>query len=312
MKSMHAYYHSAHRTEYTMEMHQIRYFLAVAETLNFTRAAERCNVTQPALTRAIQKLEEELGGLLLRRERNLTHLSDLGRLMKPHLEQIFAESESAKVQAKAFLRLDNAPLNLGVMCTIGPLRFMGFLTRFRQDHPGVELTLREAVPPRLSELLLDGTLDVAVMAQPEAFDERLDVQTLYRERFVVAFPAGHRFERRNALRFPDMDGESYLQRINCEFKDQLGTLCRQQGAKLKGAYRSEREDWIQVMIAGGLGVCFTPEYSPIMPGVMTRPVVDPEVTRDVSLVAISGRRFSPAVTAFIKAIKSYPWPDEQR
>src|SRR5258708_14999274 len=217
-----------------MEMHQIRYFLAVAETLNFTRAADKCNVTQPAVTRAIQKLEEEFGGLLLRRERNLTHLSDLGRLMKPHLEQIFAESESAKIQAKAFLRLDNAPLNLGVMCTIGPLRFMGFLTRFRQDHPGVELTLLEAVPPRLSELLLDGTLDVAVMAQPEAFDERLDVQPLYRERFVVAFPAGHRFERRNALRFSDMDGESYLQRINCEFKDQLCTLCRQQGAKLKG------------------------------------------------------------------------------
>jgi LysR family hydrogen peroxide-inducible transcriptional activator len=91
-----------------MEMHQIRYFLAVAETLNFTCAAERCNLTQPALTRAIQKLEEELGGLLLRRECNLTHLSDLGRLMKPHLEQILAESESAKTQAKEFLRLDNA------------------------------------------------------------------------------------------------------------------------------------------------------------------------------------------------------------
>jgi LysR family transcriptional regulator, hydrogen peroxide-inducible genes activator len=66
-----------------MEMYQIRYFLAVAESLNFTRAAERCNVTQSALTRAIQKLEEELGGLLLWRVRNLTHLSDLGRLMKP-------------------------------------------------------------------------------------------------------------------------------------------------------------------------------------------------------------------------------------
>ena len=291
-----------------MEMHQIRYFLAVAETLNFTRAAENCNVTQPALTRAIQKLEEELGGLLLRRERNLTHLSDLGRLMKPHLEQIFSESESAKTQAKEFLRLDNAPLNLGVMCTIGPLRFMGFLTKFRHDHPGIELTLREAIPARLSELLLDGTLDVAVMAQPEPFDERLDVQRLYRERFVVAFPAGHRFERRNALRFLDLDGENYLLRINCEYQDQLGTLCRGQGAKLRGAYRSEREDWIQVMVAGGLGICFTPEYSPLVPGVVTRPVVDPEVTRDVSLVAISGRRFSPAVAAFVKAIQAYPWP----
>jgi LysR family hydrogen peroxide-inducible transcriptional activator len=168
------------------------------------------------------------------------------------------------------------------------------------------------LPKSATEWLLDGTLDVAVMAQPEAFDERLDVQPLYRERFVVAFPAGHRFERRNALRFSDMDGEYYLLRINCEFQDQLGALCRSQGAKTKVAYRSEREDWIQVMVAGGLGVCFTPEYSPTVPGVMTRAVVDPEVARDVSLLAISGRRFSPAVAAFVKAIKAYPWPQDHR
>src|SRR5882757_8481087 len=94
MKSMLAYHRDKNDAwGCTMEMHQVRYFLAVAETLNFTRAAEKCNVTQPALTRAIQKLEEELGGLLLRRERNLTHLSDLGRLMKPHLEQILSESD---------------------------------------------------------------------------------------------------------------------------------------------------------------------------------------------------------------------------
>ena len=69
----------------------MRYFLAVAETLNFTRAAEQCNVSQPALTRAVQQLEEELGGLLLRRERKLTHLTDFGRLIEPHLRQLFAE-----------------------------------------------------------------------------------------------------------------------------------------------------------------------------------------------------------------------------
>src|SRR5919108_5328137 len=99
-----------------MEMHQIRYFLAVCETLNFTRAAEQCNVTQPALTRAIQKLEEELGGLLFRRERNLSHVTDLGRLMRPHLEHVLEETEAAKSTAKGFMKLENAPLRLGVMC----------------------------------------------------------------------------------------------------------------------------------------------------------------------------------------------------
>src|SRR3569833_1550016 len=78
--------------ELAMEVHEIRYFLAVCRTLNFTRAAEQCNVTQPALTRAIQKLEDELGGLLFSRERGNTHLTELGRLMQPHLEEVIART----------------------------------------------------------------------------------------------------------------------------------------------------------------------------------------------------------------------------
>src|SRR5258708_1155759 len=95
---MHAEYRVSadHGGPFDMEMHQVRYFLAVCETLNFTRASENCNVSQPALTRAVHKLEEELGGLLLRRENNLTHLTDLGRLVRPHLEQLMAQAEAAK------------------------------------------------------------------------------------------------------------------------------------------------------------------------------------------------------------------------
>jgi len=117
-----------------MEVHQVRYFLAVCETLNFTRAAENCNVSQPALTRAVHKLEEELGGLLLRRENNLTHLTDFGRLVRPHLEQMIADAEAAKSTAKRFLQMDNAPINLGVMCSVGPIRFMSFLAEFHTTH----------------------------------------------------------------------------------------------------------------------------------------------------------------------------------
>ena len=91
-----------------MEMHQVRYFLAVCETLNFTRAAEACNVAQPSLTRAVKKLEDELGGELFRRERNQTHLTELGRLMKPHLETIYGASEAAKAEADSFNSLDHA------------------------------------------------------------------------------------------------------------------------------------------------------------------------------------------------------------
>lgn len=290
-----------------MEMHQLRYFLALCETLNFTRAAQMCNVTQPALTRAIQKLEEELGGLLLRRERNLTHLTDFGRLMEPQLRQIVADAESAKSTARSFLKLDNAAIKLGVMCTIGPLRFAGFLGAFRHANPGIEVTIVEGIPPLLSKRLLEGEIDLAVMAQPEKFDERLEVRPLYHERFMLAFPKGHRLEAKNTIQLPELEGESYLLRVNCEYKDQLGDLCRAHGFSTHRVYASEREDWIQSMIAAGLGVCFLPEYSMTCPGVVTRPIVEPEVIREVSLANIAGRRFSPAMAAFIGALKRYGW-----
>jgi DNA-binding transcriptional LysR family regulator len=289
-------------------MHEVRYFLAVCDTLNFTRAAERCNVSQPSLTRAIQKLEAELGGLLFRRERAATHLTDLGQLVRPQLEQIARDADVVKTTAKSFLRMKDAPLSFGIMCTIGPLRCVGFLSRFRQDHPGIELTLTEETPARLTELLQEGKIDVAVMAQPEPFPERFDVHLLYRENFVVAFPPGHRFEAMNAVRIADVGGESYLSRINCEYYDQIGDICVKSNAPLKDAYRSEREDWIQSMVVAGMGICFLPEFSPAMPGLHTRRVIEPEVVREVMLVTVSGRRFSPAVATFVKALKAYKWP----
>ena len=109
-----------------MEMHQVRYFLAVCDTLNFTRAAKRCHVSQPALTRAIKKLEEELGGPLFRRERTLTHLTDLGRMMKPHLAQSLACARAALVTAQDFRRLEKAPLNLGIMSPARQRRFHSY------------------------------------------------------------------------------------------------------------------------------------------------------------------------------------------
>ena len=292
-----------------MEMHQIRYFLAVCETLNFTRAAENCNVTQPALTRAIQKLEEEFGGLLFRRERHLTHLTDLGRLMRPQLEQVWSRTEVAKTTAKSFLKLEDAALNVGLMCTIGPLRGIGFLNTFQRDNPGIDVTLLEGVPDKLSELLHAGSLDIAVMAQPGPFDERFNVHPLYREYFVIAFPPGHRFEAQNAVSFKDIHGEAYLRRINCEYFDHLDAIAGQLGISTRIAYRSEREDWIQTMVMAGMGISFTPEYSIVVPGLQARRVIDPEVSREVCLITMSGRRFSPAVATFVRAIKAYSWPE---
>ena len=290
-----------------MEMHEIRYFLAASETLNFHRASENCHVTQPALTRAIQKLEAELGGRLFLRERNRVQLTDFGRLMRPHLEDILGRTKSAQQVAQSFLKLEAAPLSLGVMCTIGPLRFVGFLNEFRERHRGVEVSVIENTPARLSELLLDGALDIGLMAQPDPFDPRLNVEPLYEERFGLAFAAGHRFERRNTLQITDVAGEPYLERINCEFGDLIDGLCDRHGIEVSSVYRSEREDWIMAMVAAGMGVCFLPEYSATHPGVCHRLVSDPDIVRQVSLVSVRGRPLSPAASTFAKAMHAYDW-----
>jgi LysR family transcriptional regulator, hydrogen peroxide-inducible genes activator len=290
-----------------MEMHQIRYFLAVCESLNFTRAAEACNVTQPALTRAVQKLEEELGGLLLRRERSRTHLTEFGQTLRPHLEEVLRNAAGAATTAKSFLSLDNAPLRLGVMCTVGPLRCIGLMAQFNREHPGIAVTLHEGAPVELTAMLEQAQLDLAIMADPNGFADRFKVEPLYRERFAVAFPPGHRFAGMEEVPTIACDGESYLMRINCEYGNYWDDFLQENKVDLKEVYRSEREDWIQTMVMAGMGICFIPEFSPIMPGLHTRPLREPEVYREVSLVNVPGRRFSPAVAAFVKTVKRYPW-----
>jgi DNA-binding transcriptional LysR family regulator len=290
-----------------MDIHHVRYFLAVCETRNFTRAAEKSNVTQPALSRAIQQLEDEVGGLLFRRERNLTHLTDLGNLLRPRFQSILDELSGVRQEASRFLCLEDAHVKVGIMCTIGPRRFTGLLTDFNMRHRGIQLQLVEGVPSRLSELLEEGEIDVAIMASSDRFPERFDVTPLFRERFMLAFPAGHRLCQYEAVPITAIDGEIYLRRVNCEYWDYLTDLCESSGVKTRISYSSEREDWIQNMVAGGLGICFIPEYSAVIPGLQVRPVVEPEVSREVCLVTVAGRRFSPAVATFVAAVKSYGW-----
>lgn len=295
-----------------MELHEIRYFLALSRALNFTRAAELCHVSQPALTRAIQKMEDELGGLLFSRERSNTRLTELGRMLEPHLSEMMVRAEAAKDTATRFLRLDGVQLRLGVMCTIGPARFVNFLARFRASHPGVDITLTEATPDRLCELLEQGALDVTLMARPDGFAAPLQPQPLYRERFVIACAAGHPIARRNVVRVAELDGQAYLSRSNCEYRDVLVGTCAANGARLVRCFRSERDDWILTMVAAGMGICFLPEYSNTIPGVVSRPVIDPPIEREVCLLTVAGRRWSSPLAAFVQAVRQYRWPEAEQ
>jgi DNA-binding transcriptional LysR family regulator len=290
-----------------VELQQVRYFVTLCKTLNFTRAAELCNVTQPSLTRAIQSLEAEFGGPLLHRERNKTHLTDLGQIVRPYLEGLLDQATAVKSRAKEFTQLKDVSLSVGLMCTIGPQRLIGLMRHYRERFSGVDITLRDANARTLHGLLDEGQIDIAVLSFPGEVPDRFHALPLYMERFVIAFAPGHAFEQLNAVRLRDLHQQLYLSRVNCEYGEYMLDLYRQHGIEPVRPYRSERDDWIQGMAAAGLGFSFIPEFSVTTPGLQTRPLVEPEVVRTVSLVTVRGRPHSPAVGAFVRTARSEDW-----
>jgi DNA-binding transcriptional LysR family regulator len=291
-----------------MEMHQVRYFLAVAAELNFTRAAEKCHVAQPSLTRAIKLLEEELGGALFHRERANTHLSELGLMVKPHLDQVWSEAQATKSLADGFRKLTRTKLKLGVMCTIAPDQLVDLFVGLQSRHPHLELEITDASARDLHGRLLAGDLEAALYCpMGELADERTHLMPLFREQMMVVLQKGHSLGSQNAVRVRDLDGMDYLNRVNCEFIGHLGPELKDQGISCKTVYRSERDDWILAMVAAGLGYGFMPESSIAHPGVIARPLVEPEFWREINLVTVRGRPHSPAVGAFVREVMRANW-----
>ena len=157
---------------------------------------------------------------------------------------------------------------------------------------------------------MEGALDIAITTAPEEPNPRLDFRKLYDERFVVAFPPGHRYEAMAEVPIQEIAGQAYLSRANCEYYERLENVLAEQMVRVEDVFRSEREDWIQIMVTAGMGICFMPEFSAVLPGLRTRPIVDPPVSRTVHLATVAGRRFSPAVATFVKAIDRYKWPEQ--
>jgi DNA-binding transcriptional LysR family regulator len=290
-----------------MEMHEIKYFLVLAEELNFTRAAERCNVSQPSITRAIKMLELELGGPLFHRERSNTHLSELGRMMKPFLEQVYAEAQNAKRRAAEFVSLKQTPLRLGLMCTIAPDNLIDFIKAVLERHPGVSLKIADAPARQLEDDLLAGELEVAIYAAPgKPQDSRLYYIPLYEEDFVAVAPRGHRICANAIVPIKALDGERYLSRVNCEFGDSIDHVFEEQAVEWPAVYESERDDWILAMVAAGLGLAFMPISSVKHEGVEARPLTPP-FSRQVCLVTVRGRPRSPAVGALVAEAMRSRW-----
>ena len=291
-----------------MEMFQVRYVLAAARLLNFTKAAAQCNVSQPALTKAIKILEAELGAPLFHREGRKILLSDFGRTLLPHLQLILNETEATRTLADNFRLLNNVPIRLGVMSTIGPIRLSRFLAKFQADHHGIEVAVTEASANELKSQLESAELDLAVLNSMDDARARFMVHELYRERYVVIFPPEHRLAALNAIKLSDLSGEPYVDRLSCEMRELVMATCAANDVTLYARFRSEREDWVQAMVLARIGFAFMPECSVTLPELLQRPLIEPEVSRKISIVSVPGRPYSPATAAMLRAAKSFQWP----
>ncbi len=290
-----------------MEMHQIRYFLAAAEDLNFTRAAERCNVAQPSMTRAIRLLEEELGGALFHRERANTHMTELGRVMQPHLQQMWQMAQATKGLADRVTGLKQTTLRLGVMCTITPEVMVGTLKAMNINHPGIKIEILDDAAPQLVDRLLQGGLDAAIVCMEDKSDDRMHLQPVFKEQMKIVVSLTHRLAQQDEILIQDLNGERYLERINCEIAARIGQMFDDLGFNDETVCRSERDDWIVEMAAAGFGYACMPGSSIHHAGVVARPLADPTVWRKIHLATVRGRPHSPAVGALVREVMAAEW-----
>jgi DNA-binding transcriptional LysR family regulator len=160
-------------------------------------------------------------------------------LLRPRLQEIADGLEHAQRDAQRFLTMDEASVTLGIMCTVGPRRFTGLLASFQATQSDVSLQLVEGVPTMLADRLEQNEIDIAIMASPDGFPETLESAPLYREQFLVAFPAGHRFADRSEVPMAEVNGENYLDRVNCEYQHSIDGVMQRCSAPWSPAFRRD-------------------------------------------------------------------------
>jgi len=290
-----------------MKLQQLKYFLAVCATQNFTRAADVCNVAQPSLSRAINDLESELGGQLFARGRRNNTLTPLGQFVRARVERIEGEIGDLRRAVSSWQNLAT-PLRIGVLDSVGDAGILALVAAFRHDHSDVDVELHDATQPVLEDGLENGRFDLAFTVNDRRTDLSLPWQGLYREPFVVAFRQDHRFASHDSVRLADLADEPYVDRIDSEIRGVLLQTCRDRQIDLKAAYRSNRGEWVERAAAGGLGVAIVPQSSIVLPDLQHRPLVEPRMDREIGLVTPPEAARSPAAREFVRRAMSHPWP----
>lgn len=286
-----------------MELQQIRYFLAVARSMNFTRAADECNVTQPALSKAVKKLEDELGGPLFFRERANTNLTDLGRLMLPHLERTYNAAESARSEARGYRKGEIAQLRIGLIWSAPVTILLDALNEVARTFPGLLLDFERGSVASIVDRLVEGALDAGVVTDGTVGSNRIDRWPLFRERLAVACPPGHALASEDSVPFGALARHAVVEPVDQDAAEVVKLLEEATGVALNVRHRAALPD-LPGLVASGLGLAVVPSGAAQRFGsAVVRPIADEAGTFGICLAAVCGRPYSPALGAFIRLMR---------
>ena len=290
-----------------MEMHQVRYFLALSRTLNFTRAAEECHVAQPSLTRAIKQLEEELGAELFRRERNLTHLTEFGHRMLPMLQQCYDSAASAKALASSLKKGAVAPLSIAMSTAIDLVLLVPDLTELIRAFKGLELRFLRGTREQVVEWLKKGDAEVAVGGRIDETWDRLDAWPLFTERLVLAVHKDHRLAGRKCIDSADLAKECLLMRTYCEVSDDFNDFLKSRQLQEVICHKMGAEPDLVTLIEANLGVGMLPESTTKSERISLMTIEGLDLKRTIYLYGVAGRQRSAAASALIRLMRSGDW-----
>lgn len=295
-----------------MEMQQVRYFLAVAKTLNFTRAAEACNVTQPALTRAIKQLEDELGGELIRREGRLSHLTDLGTRMLPLLTQCYESALNAKALAAKVRSGDVAKLAVGISLTIDIGLLVPALSELQRAFPGLQLELRRGNGPQVAEWLKSGEIELAFGGPLGETWDRLDCWPMFSEAFDLVVANDHALAAVN-------DEQDQIEMVRHERllvhalqdKAELSAASLEAaGINLDDAHKVCCNRDLETMVAAKFGVAILPASSFRSMQLAHLPCPGLDLRRTVAVYSIAGRARSREAAALLNLARAADWTSQ--
>ncbi len=291
-----------------MELHQLRYFVTVAQTGNFSRAAERCHVSQPSLSQQILKLEHRLGQPLFNRLGRRAVLTDAGRLLLDRATAILATVDDAERRLRAGDELHGGRLAIGAIPTIAPYLLPRTLEGFVRRCPKVELVVREDVTTQLVQAVVEGELDLAIAALPLA-DDRLAAEPLLSEPLFVAMCTGHPLTRRKRLTIQDLAGERFilLNEMHC-LGEQVINFCRANECQPHIACRSAQIATIQSLIVLKQGVSLLPDMARRADrgrGIVYRPLSKDQPRRTIAVAWHKHHYHSPLAERFLAELRQW-------